>query len=109
MEAMIEADGLSKSFRIARRRPGLLGGLHSVVDPDARIVEAVQDLSLRIERSEMIGLIGPNGAGKSTTIKMLTGILVPRGGRGRVVVFTTRASHVSIAAPRALCRHASSR
>ncbi len=81
MDAMIEVDGLSKSFRIAGRRPGLLGGLRSVVDPDARIVEAVHDLSLRIERGEMIGLIGPNGAGKSTTIKMLTGILVPTSGQ----------------------------
>ena len=81
MDAMIEVDGLSKSFRIAKRRPGLLGGLRSVVDPGARIVEAVHNLSLRIERGEMIGLIGPNGAGKSTTIKMLTGILVPTSGQ----------------------------
>ncbi len=81
METMIEAENLSKSFRIAKRRPGLLGGLRSVVDPQVRIVKAVQDLSLHIERSEMIGLIGPNGAGKSTTIKMLTGILQPSGGK----------------------------
>src|SRR6202048_4198669 len=81
MGAMIEVDGLSKSFRIVKRRPGLLGGLRSVVNPQVRVVEAVQNLSLLIQRGEMIGLIGPNGAGKSTTIKMLTGILVPTGGQ----------------------------
>jgi ABC-2 type transport system ATP-binding protein len=84
MEAMIEAKSLSKTFRVARRRPGLLGGLRSVVDPEVRVVQAVYELSLHIERGEMIGLVGPNGAGKSTTIKMLTGILMPTGGRVRV-------------------------
>ncbi len=77
---MIKADGLSKTFRIARRRPGLLGTVRSVFDPEVRLVHAVQDLSLHIEQGEMIGLVGPNGAGKSTTIKMLTGILVPTSG-----------------------------
>src|SRR5213080_697272 len=77
---MIKANGLSKTFRVARRRPGLFGAVRSVVDPEVRKVEAVHDLSLSVERGEMIGLIGPNGAGKSTTIKMLTGILVPTSG-----------------------------
>src|SRR5712692_2876382 len=80
METMIEAEQLSKTFHVARRRPGLIGGLRSVFDPEVRVVPAVKNLSLRIERGEMIGLVGPNGAGKSTTIKMLTGILVPTGG-----------------------------
>jgi ABC-2 type transport system ATP-binding protein len=84
VKAMIEAEGLTKTFRVARRRPGLLGGLRSIVDPEVRMVEAVQDLSLYVERGEMISLIGPNGAGKSTTIKMLTGILVPTSGTVRV-------------------------
>ncbi|MFA6300619.1 MAG: ATP-binding cassette domain-containing protein, partial [Nocardioides sp.] len=44
-------------------------------------VVAVQDLTFGIDAGEMVGYIGPNGAGKSTTIKMLTGILVPTGGR----------------------------
>lgn len=41
-------------------------------------------LSFTVARGEMVGYIGPNGAGKSTTIKMLTGILTPSGGRLRV-------------------------
>src|SRR5579859_4885314 len=80
MEVMIEVEQLCKTFRVARRRPGLLGGIRSVVDPEVRVVEAVRELSLAVERGEMIGLVGPNGAGKSTTIKMLTGILVPSSG-----------------------------
>lgn len=41
-------------------------------------------ISFQVARGEMVGYIGPNGAGKSTTIKMLTGILTPSGGRLRV-------------------------
>src|SRR5947209_6062705 len=84
MEAIIEAERLSKTFRGARRRQGLLGSLRSVVDPEVRSVQSVHNLSLRVERGEMIGLVGPNGAGKSTTIKMLTGILVPSSGEMHV-------------------------
>lgn len=84
MGVMIDVRGLNKTFRVARRRPGLLGGLRSVVDPEIRVVEAVRKLDLQVQRGEMIGLVGPNGAGKSTTIKMLTGILMPTSGSIRV-------------------------
>jgi ABC-type multidrug transport system ATPase subunit len=40
--------------------------------------EAVRGIDLHIKRGELVGLLGPNGAGKSTTIKMMTGMLVPR-------------------------------
>jgi ABC-2 type transport system ATP-binding protein len=84
METIIHAERLTKTFRVASRRPGLAGSLRSIVDPDMRIVHAVQAIDLDVERGEMIGLVGPNGAGKSTTIKMLTGILVPSSGLVRV-------------------------
>jgi len=41
----------------------------------------IQDLTLDIHRGEFIALIGPNGAGKSTLLKLLTGTLVPTGGK----------------------------
>jgi ABC-2 type transport system ATP-binding protein len=44
-------------------------------------VRAVDHVSFSINAGEMVGYIGANGAGKSTTIKVLTGILVPGGGR----------------------------
>ena len=68
---MIEVDHLSKRFVVG---PGRLRGKRQAV-------EAVRDISFRVERGELLGYLGPNGAGKSTTIKMLTGILVPSGGR----------------------------
>jgi ABC-2 type transport system ATP-binding protein len=46
---------------------------------------AVDRISFRIARGEIMGFIGPNGAGKSTTIRMLCGLLRPSGGRVFVV------------------------
>ena len=39
-------------------------------------IKAVSDVSLNIEKGEIIGLIGPNGAGKTTFFNLLTGISV---------------------------------
>jgi ABC-2 type transport system ATP-binding protein len=63
----------------------MLGAVTSLFLREVRVVQAVRDISFRIEQGEMVGCVGPNGAGKSTTIKMLTGILVPSGGRLEVL------------------------
>jgi ABC-2 type transport system ATP-binding protein len=47
-------------------------------------VTALDSLSLRLERGQILGLIGPNGAGKTTTIKILVGQARPTGGSARV-------------------------
>jgi ABC-2 type transport system ATP-binding protein len=67
---MIEVEDLTKTFVAGggfRRR-------------DRHLVHAVNGISFRVERGELLGYLGPNGAGKSTTVKMLTGILVPSSG-----------------------------
>lgn len=50
-------------------------------------VRAVDDLSFRVERGEIVGLLGPNGAGKTTTLRMLTGALIPTKGEVRLSGF----------------------
>ncbi|PAT37740.1 ABC transporter ATP-binding protein [Vandammella animalimorsus] len=64
MSALVEFDGVSKSFRL-KGRP----------------VQAVQDIGFAVQPGEAIGFVGPNGAGKSTSMKMLMGMLRPDQGR----------------------------
>lgn len=46
-----------------------------------RGVKAVDSLSFRVERGQILGLIGTNGAGKSTTVSMLATLMKPDSGR----------------------------
>lgn len=39
------------------------------------------DVSMRVERNEVVALLGRNGAGKSTTLKSLMGVVTPRAGK----------------------------
>jgi ABC-2 type transport system ATP-binding protein len=70
---VIELDQVEKTFSVRVKR----GRLRR----ERREVRAVDGISFRVEPGELVGYVGPNGAGKSTTVKMLTGILVPSGGR----------------------------
>ncbi len=78
--AIIEVKDLSKTFKVKLKEKGLKGSVKSIVRPDYKVVNAVNDISFSIDEGEVIAFIGPNGAGKSTTIKMITGILYPDSG-----------------------------
>src|SRR5579859_4529466 len=59
-QAMLSAQHLVKSF--AGRR-------------------VIENVTLKLQRGEVVGLLGPNGAGKTTTFQMLTGMLTPDAGQ----------------------------
>ncbi|HEY7283923.1 MAG TPA: ABC transporter ATP-binding protein [Vicinamibacterales bacterium] len=50
-------------------------------------VTAVDDISFRVERGEILGFLGPNGAGKTTTMRILTGYMPATQGKAIVANF----------------------
>jgi len=50
-------------------------------------VTAVDDVSFRVERGEILGFLGPNGAGKTTTMRILTGYMPATAGKAVVAGF----------------------
>lgn len=58
--------------------------------------KAVDDVSFKVESGEIYGFLGPNGAGKSTTVKVVTTLILPSGGRASVCGFdvSSQATHV---------------
>lgn len=78
---MIEVKNLRKEFKMNKKYPGFKGAIKSFFSTEYTVKTAVDDISFSIQDGEIVGYIGANGAGKSTTIKMMTGILTPTGGK----------------------------
>ncbi len=87
-EPIIEATGLTKTYRVFQKRPGLAGAIRSLFRREYKEVHAVTDVSFAIEPGEMVAFLGPNGAGKTTTLKMLSGLIYPTAGTARVLGYT---------------------
>jgi ABC-2 type transport system ATP-binding protein len=62
-------EGLNKSFVVGRKR---------------KPVDAIVDVSMRLERGDMHGILGANGSGKSTLIRLISGLLTLDSGRVEV-------------------------
>ena len=84
-EAVIEVDGLAKSYRVFDKPEGFVASIRSIFHRPSRLVEALAGVSLTVNRGEFAALLGPNGAGKTTFLKLLSGIITPTRGTARVL------------------------
>src|SRR5881227_2123641 len=84
---IIEAQGLTKTYRVYQKKEGLGGALRGLFRREYKTVRAVDGVSFAIEPGEMVAFLGPNGAGKTTTLKMLSGLIFPSSGSARVLGF----------------------
>ena len=84
-DPVILLDNLSKTYLVPERDAGVMAAARSLVQRRHRAIKAVDQVSFRVEPGEVVGFLGPNGAGKTTTLKMLSGLLHPTSGMGRVL------------------------
>src|SRR5437868_706106 len=82
---VIEATGLTKSFRTYKKAPGFFAAVRGLLHRKYESTLAVKEVTFQVEEGELVGFLGPNGAGKTTTLKILAGLLYPTSGSATVL------------------------
>lgn len=65
MECVIDVQGVSKSYKTAKK---------------GAVIEALRDISFKVNKGEIFGLIGPDGAGKTTLFRIIATLLLANKG-----------------------------
>jgi len=83
--SIIEVRELTKSYRVFKKREGLMESVRGLFHREYSEVQAVRGINLSVEQGEFVAFLGPNGAGKTTTLKLLSGVINPSGGTATVM------------------------
>ena len=77
---IIEIKGLTKSFKVSSKEPGIKGTLIHFFKRKSSEIKVVNNVNFEIKEGEIVGFLGANGAGKTTILKILCGLLYPTNG-----------------------------
>ena len=83
-EYAIEIDNLTKEYKMYNRKKDRLLEIILPGYKHHNTFVAVNNLSLKVKKGEILGILGKNGAGKSTLLKMITGVVFPTKGNIKV-------------------------
>ena len=94
--AAIEIKNVTKTFEQWQRGSKFKDIISNMVKPQKKTITALNDISLTINHGEFAAYAGANGAGKSTTMKLLSGMLVPKSGDISVLGLSPQKDRIAI-------------
>lgn len=71
-----------------------LDGLCKDYYQDKKKIKVLQNLNLKIKKSEIFGFLGPNGSGKTTTIKSILSLITPDAGKIKIMGVSNQTPHI---------------
>lgn len=90
---IVEVNGLTKHYAKHSNRT-VKDAIRMIAGNSLEQFVALQSITFKIKKGEIVGLVGHNGAGKSTLLKILSGVIPPSSGSG--IVHTTVGSILEI-------------
>lgn len=89
-ETVIHLNNVTKSFRLfPNKKARMFYALNPYNSKNGQVFTAVKDISLNVNKGEIVGIVGRNGSGKSTLLKIIAGILTPTEGivstKGKII------------------------
>lgn len=95
-DTAVSLSNVTKEFVQWQRTGKLRDIVKNLINPERKIVAALNDVTLYINRGEFVAYAGANGAGKSTTLKILAGIMQPTIGEVSVLGLNPAQSRVEL-------------
>ncbi len=92
----IQLNNVTKTFEQWQRGGSVKDMLRNLIKPRKKIITALDDITLTIQRGEFVAYAGANGAGKSTTMKLLAGMLVPKEGKISVMGMSPQKDRIAL-------------
>jgi len=95
-DTAVNVESVTKIFTQWQRENAGKGIIKNLLNPQKKIITALDDVSFTVKSGEFVAYAGPNGAGKSTTMKLLAGMLQPTKGKISVLGMSPNKDRVKV-------------